>query len=73
MLELVERLELEPTFEPERPGEIRRACLDASAARAALGWVPRTALAAGSAHAGGLGTTKGRRSAPSSVENLGAA
>ena len=47
MLELVERLELEPTFEPERPGEIRRSCLDASAARAALGWEPRTALAAG--------------------------
>ena len=44
VLELVERLELEPTFEPERPGEIRRSCLDASAARAALGWEPRTAL-----------------------------
>ena len=44
VLELVERLELEPTFEPERPGEIRRSCLDASAARAALGWEPQTAL-----------------------------
>ena len=47
MLELVERLGLEPTFEPERPGEIRRSCLDASAARAALGWEARTALADG--------------------------
>jgi UDP-glucose 4-epimerase len=44
VLELVERLELEPTFEPERPGEIRRSCLDASAARAALDWAPCTAL-----------------------------
>jgi UDP-glucose 4-epimerase len=44
VLELVERLELEPTFEPERPGEILRSCLDASAAREALGWEARTAL-----------------------------
>jgi UDP-glucose 4-epimerase len=44
VLELVERLELEPTFEPERPGEIRRSCLDASAAREAFGWEPRTSL-----------------------------
>ena len=44
VLELVERLELEPTFEPERPGEIRRSCLDASAAREALGWEAQTAL-----------------------------
>jgi UDP-glucose 4-epimerase len=47
VLELVERLDLEPTFEPERPGEIRRSCLDASAARATLGWEPRVALADG--------------------------
>jgi UDP-glucose 4-epimerase len=44
VLELVERLELEPTFEPERPGEIRRSCLDASAARAELGWAPVVSL-----------------------------
>jgi UDP-glucose 4-epimerase len=44
VLELVERLDLEPTFEPERPGEIRRSCLDASAAREALGWAPVTSL-----------------------------
>ena len=42
VLELVERLDLEPTFEPERPGEIRRSCLDASAAREALGWTALT-------------------------------
>ena len=44
VLGLVERLELEPTFEPERPGEIRRSCLDASAARDVLGWEPATSL-----------------------------
>ena len=33
-----------PTFEPERPGEIRRSCLDASAAREALGWEAQVAL-----------------------------
>ena len=37
VLELVERLELEPTFEPERPGEVRRSALDPGAAREALG------------------------------------
>ena len=44
VLELVERLELDPAFEEERPGEIRRSCLDASAARVALGWAASTAL-----------------------------
>lgn len=33
-----------PDFEPERAGEVRRSALDASAARAALGWEPRTTL-----------------------------
>ena len=47
VLELVERLELDPAFEEERPGEIRRSCLDASAARAALGWEANTALDVG--------------------------
>src|SRR5215204_5482245 len=44
VLELVERLELEPVFERERPGEIRRSCLNASAARETLGWAPATSL-----------------------------
>jgi UDP-glucose 4-epimerase len=35
---------LEPTFEPERPGEVRRSCLDVSRARAELEWEPRVAL-----------------------------
>ena len=47
VLELVDRLGLEPTFEPERRGEIRRSCLDASAARTALGWEARVTLAEG--------------------------
>jgi UDP-glucose 4-epimerase len=47
VLDLVGRLQLEPTFEPERPGEIRRSCLDASAARGALGWQPATSLEEG--------------------------
>ncbi len=44
VLELVERLELEPTFEPERPGEVRRSALDPAAAREALGWEPAIPL-----------------------------
>src|SRR3954467_9114745 len=47
VLELVERLGLEASFEPERPGEIRRSCLAASAARATLGWEARVCLAEG--------------------------
>src|SRR4051812_39107488 len=47
ILELVERLDLEPTFMPPRPGEILRSCLDPGAARAALGWAAATPLAAG--------------------------
>ena len=31
----------EPTFAPERPGEVRRSCLDVSRARRELGWEPR--------------------------------
>jgi UDP-glucose 4-epimerase len=34
----------DPTFEPERPGEVRRSCLDVTRARAELGWEPRVAL-----------------------------
>jgi UDP-glucose 4-epimerase len=47
VLELVERLDLEASFEPERPGEVRRSCLDPSAAQDALGWRAEVPLAAG--------------------------
>jgi UDP-glucose 4-epimerase len=47
VLELVERLGLEPTFEPERRGEIRRSCLDAMAAHVKFGWHARVSLAEG--------------------------
>jgi UDP-glucose 4-epimerase len=47
IIELVERLGVEPTFVPARPGEILRSCLDARAAREALGWEADTALAEG--------------------------
>ena len=44
VLDLVERLELEPSFEPERRGEVRRSALDPAAARGALGWRPAVTL-----------------------------
>jgi UDP-glucose 4-epimerase len=47
VLDLVERLGLEPSFEPERPGEIKRSALDGSAARMALGWRAEISLAEG--------------------------
>ena len=47
VLDLVERLRVEAAFEPERPGEVRRSCLDPSAAREALGWRAEVALADG--------------------------
>ena len=47
VLELVERLGLVPSFEPERPGEVRRSCLDPAAALAALGWEAVVRLDAG--------------------------
>ncbi len=34
----------EPELAPERPGEVRRSCLDVGRARAGLGWEPSTAL-----------------------------
>ncbi|HTX31386.1 MAG TPA: NAD-dependent epimerase/dehydratase family protein [Solirubrobacteraceae bacterium] len=37
----------EPNFEPDRPGEVRRSCLDVSRARRELGWEARTELAEG--------------------------
>ena len=33
-----------PRFEPERPGEVRRSCLDVSRARDELGWEPQVRL-----------------------------
>jgi UDP-glucose 4-epimerase len=34
----------DPVFAPERPGEVRRSCLDVSRARDELGWEPRVSL-----------------------------
>jgi UDP-glucose 4-epimerase len=34
----------EPEFAPERPGEVRRSCLDVSHARDELGWRPTVGL-----------------------------
>lgn len=38
---------LEPRFEPARPGELYRSCLDCERARIDLGWTPQVPLAAG--------------------------
>ncbi len=35
---------LEARFAPERPGEVRRSCLDVTRARAELGWAPNVGL-----------------------------
>ena len=37
----------EPEFRPERPGEVRRSCLDVTRARAELGWSAQVGLAEG--------------------------
>jgi UDP-glucose 4-epimerase len=37
----------EPQFAPERPGEVRRSCLDVARARQQLGWEPEVQLEAG--------------------------
>jgi UDP-glucose 4-epimerase len=37
----------EPRFEPPRPGEVRRSCLDVARARRELGWEPRVGLQEG--------------------------
>jgi UDP-glucose 4-epimerase len=47
VLDLVEQLELEPQFLPQRPGEVLRSCLDPAAAGEALGWKPEVPLAEG--------------------------
>jgi UDP-glucose 4-epimerase len=44
VLELAEALGLDPVIEPERPGEVRRSCLDPSHARELIGWEARTSL-----------------------------
>jgi UDP-glucose 4-epimerase len=40
-------VDLEPLYEPERPGELRRNALDNAKARRHLGWEPRTSLEEG--------------------------
>ena len=47
VLDLAERLGLEPSFEPERPGEVKRSALDPGAAREALAWGAEVPLAEG--------------------------
>jgi UDP-glucose 4-epimerase len=37
----------EPIFAPDRPGEVRRSCLDVSRAKNELGWEPQVRLADG--------------------------
>jgi UDP-glucose 4-epimerase len=44
VLELAAALDLEPSFMPERAGEVRRSCLDPTRARTVLGWSARTTL-----------------------------
>jgi UDP-glucose 4-epimerase len=47
VLELAETLGLEPESAPERAGEVRRSCLDPSAAARLLGWRAATSLERG--------------------------
>jgi UDP-glucose 4-epimerase len=47
VLDLAAALELGVAHEPERLGEVKRSCLDPSAAREALSWSPTTTLADG--------------------------
>jgi UDP-glucose 4-epimerase len=42
--EVADRPLPEPAFEPERPGEVRRSCLDVSRARRELHWEPQVQL-----------------------------
>jgi UDP-glucose 4-epimerase len=53
VLDLAAALELDVVHMPERPGEVKRSCLDATAAREALSWSPAISLA------DGLGRTLG--------------
>jgi UDP-glucose 4-epimerase len=45
--QVADRAVPEPTFEPERPGEVRRSCLDVSRASRELGWEAEVSLAQG--------------------------
>jgi UDP-glucose 4-epimerase len=47
VLDLIAALGVMPDFRAPRPGEVRRSCLDAAAARSVLGWRPCTSLAEG--------------------------
>ena len=47
VLEVARALALEVRHEPERAGEVRRSCLDASRAKELLGWAARTPLSDG--------------------------
>jgi UDP-glucose 4-epimerase len=47
VLDVAAALDLAPEHAPDRPGEVRRSCLDPARAAAALGWRPRTAFADG--------------------------
>ena len=47
VLEVAEALGLQTEFAPERPGEVRRSCLDPTAAAELLGWRARTGLSDG--------------------------
>jgi UDP-glucose 4-epimerase len=42
--DVADRPTLEPVFAPERPGEVRRSCLDVTRARRELGWVAEVEL-----------------------------
>jgi UDP-glucose 4-epimerase len=47
VLDVLAELDLEYDLAPARPGEIRRSCLESSAARGDLGWQARVPLADG--------------------------
>ena len=47
VLEIAEALGLKTEFAPERPGEVRRSCLDPAAAAELLGWRASTGLSDG--------------------------
>jgi UDP-glucose 4-epimerase len=50
VLELARGLGLRVRHAPERPGEVRRSCLDPTLAKTVLGWHARTPLAQGLEH-----------------------
>jgi UDP-glucose 4-epimerase len=62
VLELAETLGLEVELAPERAGEVRRSCLDASAASRLFGWTAATSLKAGLDHT--VASARAEESAP---------